>query len=206
MQLSVEGLQIVRGGRLVLDNVGFNLAAGAGLVLTGPNGVGKTTLLRCLASLIRPQAGSIRLEGGLADTDIGQQAHVVGHLNGIRASLSVAENLSFWSRFLSGAAHPGAIEAALNQLNLAPLAGVPAGYLSAGQKRRLGLARLVVVERPLWLLDEPTVSLDTASISLLDQLLARHLSAGGLAVIATHVAMGVSGLRQLELTHPVVPA
>lgn len=179
-------------------------------MLTGPNGSGKSTLLRALAGYLRPAAGSIRwvaepeasASGGQSG-EVAEVCHFVGHLDGLKAHLSAAENLAFWSEYLGGAdatrSTAEKVEAALEQFRLEALGDIPAGYLSAGQRRRLALARLAVVPRPLWLLDEPTVSLDDASIGVLTGAINAHLAAGGMAVIATHVPMQLVSAQALAL-------
>lgn len=185
--LAVEGLSVARGGVPVLAGLSFAVPAGGALVLRGPNGAGKTTVLRTLAGLQPPLAGRILLPP--------EGAAYAAHADGLKATLTARENLAFWAA-LHGT---DGVEAALEALALGPLAARPAGQLSAGQKRRLGLARLIVTGRPLWLLDEPTVSLDAGSAQLLAGLLGRHLAAGGAAVIATHVELGLPGAAQLDL-------
>ncbi len=165
--------------------------------MTGPNGAGKTTLLRAVAGLIRPEAGKVSLEGGEADATVGEQCHFVGHLNAVKPSLTAIENLRFWKDALGGDEQP--LARALERFGLGEMADVPGGYLSAGQKRRIGLARLLVAQRPVWLLDEPTVSLDAASVSTFAAIVAEHLAGGGIAIAATHVPLGIAGARELRL-------
>ena len=206
MQLVAENLVLERGGRNVFDGLSLRLEGGAALVLTGPNGSGKSTLLRSLAGYLRPASGSVRITGAGADREVGEVCHFVGHLDGIKTHLTAAENLSFWATYLGGVTDLATrVEAALQRFALDALADIPAGYLSAGQKRRLALARLVAAERPLWLLDEPTVSLDLASIEVLIAAINGHLASGGMAVIATHVPMALAPMQQIRLG-PVVQA
>ncbi len=188
MRLTGDNLSAVRGGRTLFADLGFSVDGGAALVLTGPNGAGKTTLLRIIAGLMPPAAGRIALEGGALEAPVGEQCHYVGHLAAVKPSLSIEENARFWSGFLGGARDR--VGAALDTFGLETLRDIPAGYLSAGQKRRLGLARLLLAERPLWLLDEPTTSLDSAARDVLTAVVDRHLAAGGLAVAATHTPWG----------------
>ncbi len=194
MGLSVTDLSCTRGGRLVLDDVGFTLADGETLVLRGPNGAGKSTLLRALAGLL-PATGRIELDGRPADRDTRSEALAyAGHLDAIKPQLTVAENLAFWAALFGG--DP---TSALAAFDLAPIADRPAHLCSAGQKRRLGLARLLVVPRRIWLLDEPTVSLDTEATARLIAALHAHADGGGLAVIATHAPLEVAPARDLTL-------
>ncbi len=186
--LSVRDLAVARGGMRAVEGVSFTLDAGRALVLRGPNGVGKTTLLRTVAGLQAAVAGQV-----ICAPDAVAYA---GHADGLKPALSVTENLEFWSAIFGG---PG-IEAALEAMNLRDLAGRPAHMLSAGQKRRLGLARLMVTGRPVWLLDEPTVSLDAASVGLFAAMLRAHLARGGGALIATHIDLGLPEARILDLT------
>lgn len=201
--LHVRGLSVARGARTILRDVSFDVGAGEALILKGPNGAGKSTLLRTLAGFLAPATGEIVLTGTDGDTPRVQCCHFCGHLDGLKAQLTVHENLRFWASYLSrGASQPSGsavVSDALECFRLDLLADVPAAYLSAGQKRRLGLARLLVAQRPLWLLDEPTVSLDASGVTLLMDVLTRHLRAGGLIVAATHLDMPLPSSRDLNL-------
>jgi heme exporter protein A len=165
------------------------------LAVVGPNGAGKSSLLRLIAGLIEPSEGEIALAGGEADLKLPEQAHYLGHLDAMKASLAVSENLAFWVSYLGA---DDGIGAALAAVGLDGLADLPAGYLSAGQRRRLSLARLVAVWRPVWLLDEPTSALDATGQERLVELMRLHLAAGGLIVAATHAPLGVE-TKELRL-------
>ena len=178
MELSVRDLACDRGGVPVLEGVSFTLSAGHALILRGPNGSGKTTLLRTLAGLQPPLAGDVSMPA--------ETVAYAGHADGIKPTLSVAENLEFWAAIYG----TRGIEPALTGFDLVQLRDRTAQNLSAGQKRRLGLARLAVTGRPLWMLDEPTVSLDTASVARFAEALRTHLAGGGAALIATHIDLG----------------
>jgi heme exporter protein A len=202
MKLSGHDLACIRGGRLVFSGVSFSIAAGNALVLTGPNGAGKSSLLRMIAGLIRPAQGSVALEGSEPELSVGEQSHYVGHLDPLKPALTVTENLAFWARFLNASREvdeASVIERGLEAVGLADLAQLPAGYLSAGQKRRLSLARVLAVPRPIWLLDEPTTALDAASQERLRRVMQAHLSSGGLVVAATHGPLGLAGSEELQL-------
>ncbi|RBI87720.1 heme ABC exporter ATP-binding protein CcmA [Rhodosalinus halophilus] len=188
MLLTVHDLAVARGGVPVLEGVSFALGPGEALILRGPNGSGKTTLLRTVAGLQPPLAGRIEA----APDAIAYAAHA----DGLKATLTVAENLTFWARIFG----TGDIAPALAAFDLEDLADRPAGALSAGQKRRLGLARLLVTGRPVWALDEPTVSLDVASVGLFAEAVRRHLGQGGAALIATHIDLGLEA-RVFDVTH-----
>ena len=208
MRLIADSISVERGGRLVIAGLSLTVADGEAVVLTGPNGAGKTTLLKALAGFVKSVRGSVRLEGGAAEAEILEQCHWVGHRDGVKASLTVEENAAFWGRYLGGGASAPAperqgdeqeVRAALDRVGIGALAGVPAGYLSAGQKRRLGLSRLVIARRPLWLLDEPTAALDAAGSEMLASLVREHVASGGLAIAATHLPLGIPGARELRL-------
>ncbi|WP_223426624.1 heme ABC exporter ATP-binding protein CcmA [Tateyamaria pelophila] len=179
MDVTVTDLTVARGGLAILAGVNFTLSPGAALVLRGPNGSGKTTLLRTVAGLQPLMAGEI---SGAED-----RIAYAAHADGLKAALSVTENLGFWASVFAGPS----IDAALDAFDLRALASRRAGHLSAGQKRRLGLARLMVTGRPVWVLDEPTVSLDAASVAMFATAVRAHLAAGGMALIATHIDLGL---------------
>ena len=185
--VKVSDLSVARGGVPVLSGVSFALGAGEALVLRGPNGAGKTTLLRCIAGLQAPLSGRI---DGSAD-----RVAYAAHADGLKSMLTVRENLSFWAQVFGNTD----ITEALDGYALRPLADRLAGTLSAGQKRRLGLARLLVTGRPIWVLDEPTVSLDADAVALFGSVLRRHLAAGGSALMATHIDLGVDA-RVLDIS------
>ena len=187
-RLAVRDLAVARGGLRAVEGLSFSLSAGQALVLRGPNGIGKTTVLRTLAGLQPAVSGEVEAPA--------ESLAYAGHADGLKSALSVTENLRFWSDVFGG---PG-IDAALERMNLRELAMRPAHALSAGQKRRLGLARLMVTGRPVWLLDEPTVSLDAASVALFAGVLRDHLGQGGAALIATHIDLGLPEAEILDLT------
>ncbi|MEN3378964.1 MAG: heme exporter protein [Hyphomicrobiales bacterium] len=195
LRLVAAGLGCVRGQRDVFHDVGFELSAGEALALTGPNGAGKSSLLRLIGGLLRASSGRIELAGGATDLTIAEQTHYQGHLDALKPSLTVAENLAFWIHYLGGSAPP---DSALAALGIAGLADLPAGYLSAGQRRRLSLARLIAVPRPIWLLDEPTSALDAAAQARLAALMRDHLAGGGMIVAATHGPLGIDA-KELRL-------
>ncbi len=192
MRLVAEALSAFRGDRLVLDRLDLAVAAGGALLLLGPNGAGKSTLLRALAGLKRLDAGRLLFDGS---DDLAGQVAYLGHQDGIKPGLTTAENLVFAARISGRSAG-----AALAALGLQTLAALPARMLSAGQKRRLALARLVVSGAPLWLLDEPTLGVDTASVAAFGQLLAQHRAQGGVVVAATHLPLPLPDAAELRLS------
>ncbi len=181
MRLTGKNLAAVRGGRSVFSGLSFSVGAGELLAVTGPNGAGKSTLLRVVAGLLRPSAGTVALDPA-GDGDPGGQIHYLGHLDALKPGLTVWQNLDFWRRLWGG----GAIDAPLAAVGLERLSDLPVAVLSAGQRRRVALARLLVAQRPVWLLDEPATALDAAAEAGLGRLIADHLGSGGLVIAATH--------------------
>jgi heme exporter protein A len=199
--LRAESLTAIRGERLVFQDVSFTLPAGGALILAGRNGAGKSTLLRLLAGLVRPDAGRLLWNdtNALADrTEHGSRVALLGHQDALKPGLTAAENLAFAAR-LSGRPVAAAVTGALADLDMADLAELPARMLSAGQKRRLALARVSLSAAPLWLLDEPTLGLDDAAVERLGGLLARHRDGGGMIVAATHISLPLRRVETLRL-------
>ncbi len=199
MQLSAHNLVCRRGGRTVFSGLTFKLAQGEGLLLEGPNGTGKTSLLRILAGFGALEEGMLNLDGADEELTIGQRAHYLGHQNALKLALSVEENLQFWAQFMGQSVSSDDIRSHLDTFNLAHLASYSAGLLSAGQKRRLALSRLDLVARPIWLLDEPSVGLDASSCQLLAAAMTRHLDAGGLLIASTHTDLGLNFQHRVNL-------
>jgi heme exporter protein A len=196
MRLEATGLACVRGDRQVFADVSFSVADGEALLVTGRNGAGKSSLLRMLAGVIRIAAGRLALADAEPEQGIADQAHYLGHQDALKPSLTAGENLRFWTHYLGGTAAP---EAALAALGLDRLADLPAAYLSAGQRRRLSIARLMAVRRPIWLLDEPASALDRDGRERLAGLMRQHLAGGGLIVAATHGPIGLERAKELRL-------
>lgn len=196
MQLSGQGVTCVRGGRDVFAGLDFSAVSGEAVAIVGRNGSGKTSLLRLIAGLLVPAGGTIALEGGDAELTLPEHCHYLGHRDALKPALSVAENLTFWADFLGGERFDFA--ESLATVGLDHAAHLPAGFLSAGQRRRLSLARLLTVRRPVWLLDEPTTALDVAGQDMFGGLMREHLSRGGLIIAATHAPLGVES-RELRI-------
>lgn len=196
MRLVVSDLACRRAGRPVLAGLSFGLGPGEALVVTGRNGVGKSTLLAALAGLVRPSAGTIVLEGA-GERPLTELLHHLGHRDGLKSALTAGENLAFAGAILGRTRF--APDAALAEVGLGGADDLPVAYLSAGQRRRLMLARLLVVWRPLWLLDEPTTALDQDGQALVRQFMERHLGEGGMLVAATHAPLGLAGARSIAL-------
>jgi heme exporter protein A len=195
--LEANGLACVRGGRPVFRDVSFRLERGRALAVEGPNGSGKTSLLRLIAGLLAPAAGTVRLSASGDPEERGKFVSWLGHQDGAKPQLTPAESLRFFAQLYGVAA--ASVLPLLEVAGLARAAGLPCQYLSAGQKKRLALARLKLCVRPLWLLDEPLASLDADGKSLLLRLVREHLEQGGIVVVATHEALGLDA-AQLRLT------
>jgi heme exporter protein A len=199
MRLRACDLTIERGGRRVVAGLSFEAPEGAALIVTGPNGAGKTTLLRALAGFLPIEAGGFALDGGDDERTIGEQAHYLGHADGVKSALTAGENLAFAAAVLGGDPSRAAQLAALTALGLSHVIDFPARLLSAGQRRRVALARLMVAKRPLWLLDEPTTALDAAAQSALATIMRSHLQDGGILVAASHAPLELDGAQELRL-------
>lgn len=197
MQLAGDNLACRRGGRAVFTGLGFDLAGGEALVVTGRNGAGKSSLLRMIAGLVPIAGGRLTLHGADLEATLAEQSHYLGHSDALKPSLSVRENLQFWAAFLGPARID--VDGALEAVGLISLADLPAAYLSAGQRRRLSIARLVAVQRPIWLLDEPTSALDAPSQQRLAELMRGHLAGGGMIIAAAHGPIGLDAPRELRL-------
>ena len=195
--LAADDLAARRGGRVVFAGLSLAAEPGEALLLLGPNGAGKSTLLRVLAGLLRPAAGRVTWEGEDVALDAaahGARTRLLGHQDAIKPALTPREDLAFWARLRGG--DP---EAALAGMGLSNLAGLPCRTLSAGQRRRLALARLTLGDAPLWLLDEPTLGLDAASVARLGGVLAAHRARGGIVLAATHLPLPLPGAREVAL-------
>jgi heme exporter protein A len=200
MRLMGRGVRCVRGGREVFAGLDFEVPSGEALAVVGRNGSGKTSLLRLLAGLLLPAGGSLALEGGETEMTLAEQAHYLGHRDALKPALSIAENLAFWRDFLGGevSGMGKSLEECLAAVGLDHATDLPAAYLSAGQRRRLSIARLLAVRRPVWLLDEPITALDAAGQGLFATLMRHHLATGGIIVAATHGPLGIDA-RELRI-------
>ena len=199
MRLSAWDLTIERGGRRVFAGLSFAADQGVGLIVTGPNGAGKSTLLRALCGFLPLEAGGFALEGGDAERTVGEQAHYLGHADGVKGALTAGENLAFAAAMLGGQSSRDAQAAALARVGLAHVIDFPARLLSAGQRRRVALARLLIADRPLWLLDEPATALDAAAQVALATMMRERLRGGGIIVAATHAPLALEGAQELRL-------
>lgn len=197
MKLIAKSLQCERGGRIVFRNLSFSLEGGNALVVTGPNGIGKSSLLRLIAGLTPVSGGNLDLEGGAAQASIAEQCHYFGHLDALKPALSVEENLSFWRRYFGNSRLP--VHDALETVSLDRIAHLPAAYLSAGQRRRLSLARLLVSHRPIWLCDEPTGALDKGAEEMFVGIANGHLDSGGMIIAATHAPLELAPKDHLNM-------
>jgi heme exporter protein A len=207
---SGHNLSCIRGERLVFQDLSFSVAPGKALLLRGPNGSGKSTLLRLAAGFLKPDSGHLgyTAEDGkeIRETEgFRDQIHYVGHLDPVKPAFTVAENLEFWAEF-EGSPDPRAgVSEALEKMGLGHIADVPGRYLSAGQRRRLNIARIAAAKKPVWLLDEPSVSLDDASVTLLAGLIGEHRNSGGMVIAATHIDLGFESSETLTLEPAKMP-
>ncbi len=202
MRLQAENLSAKRGEDLLFRNIGFTLENGDALVLTGRNGSGKSTLLRVVAGLIRPERGNITFQSQTGESHpVREASHYLGHRNGMKAELSVSENLGFWKEFLGDfeGGRGMSIDDAAEVIGLSGITHLPYGYLSAGQQRRFAIARLLVAYRPVWIVDEPTAALDAKAEAMFSHLIRSHLSAGGMVLAATHQPLGLESAKLLEM-------
>jgi heme exporter protein A len=199
MRLSGENLILERGGRRLFTGLFFEVREGEALVIQGSNGAGKSSLLRAIAGFLPFSGGHLRHEGGNAQARLGEQAHYFGHADSLRSALTAEENLAFWAVVHGGSAC--GVKPALERLGLPHVLDFPVRALSAGQRRRVALARLLIAHRAIWLLDEPTTALDGGSQTLFASVMQYHLSRGGLIVVATHAPLGIGAARQVRLDY-----
>ena len=198
MRLVAEGLSARRGEDLIFRDISFEVEAGEALVVKGPNGSGKSTLLRVLAGLLPAVSGTARLDAAAHPAErLCEACHYLGHRNAMKRELTVEENLGFWQAFLGGGGM--AVDEAAEAVGLGGIAHLPFGYLSAGQQRRMAMAKLLVASRPVWILDEPTAALDAAAETMFSGLVTAHLEKGGIAVAATHQPLGLAA-QELRMT------
>lgn len=202
MRLVAEGLSAKRGEDLIFQDISFEIASGEALVVKGPNGSGKSTLLRVLAGLLPAESGMAKFLAAAHPVErVGEAAHYLGHRNAMKRELTVAENLAFWKTFFGDFAGGKGVtvDAAVEAVGLGGIAHLPFGYLSAGQQRRMAMAKLLVAWRPVWILDEPTAALDVAAEEMFSGLVTAHLARGGLTIAATHQPLGLAGAGELRM-------
>lgn len=205
MRLGAENLAGERGGETIFAGLSFEVLSGEALIVTGPNGSGKSTLLRIICGLLAPEAGKVELSEDRAALPVRAACHYLGHQNAMKPALSVRENLLFWQKFNGSARFD--IDEALEAVDLPGVEHLPFGYLSTGQKRRVSIAKLLTSYRPLWIVDEPTAGLDKASESRFAELMRDHMRDGGMVIAATHIPLGLEGVRTLDMaqySHEVV--
>jgi heme exporter protein A len=194
-RLTVNSLKAQRGERVLFQDLSFDVVAGQSLLVEGANGCGKTTLLRTIAGYARPDAGNVTLDDKVQDIPLQEQLHYIGHLDGAKGTMTVEENLSFWCSYLGD----GSAKLTEDLFGLEDIFDIPAHYLSAGQRRKLALSRLIAVKRLVWLLDEPSVSLDTEARDILSAMMKRHVDDGGILLATSHTDLGISFSKQLRL-------
>lgn len=197
MRLVGNQVSCERGGRFLFRGLSFQLSAGEAITVLGPNGAGKTSLLRIIAGLLPPAEGTIAIESG--DGVVAEASHFLGHLDAVKGALTVSENLDFSRALLGGGG--ASVDAALARLGLGMLSGLPAHVLSAGQRRRLALARLLAARRPIWLLDEPTAALDAAGKEVLVDMIFEHRAGGGMVIAATHLELELEDAREIFISN-----
>lgn len=201
MRFEAEALSARRGEDLLFRDIGFTLAAGEALIVTGPNGSGKSTLLRVLAGLLAQESGTVRFIDGGEARPAREACHYLGHRNAMKRELTVSENLAFWADFMAkeGATSGLDIEEAAEAVGLPGITHLPFGYLSAGQQRRMAMAKLLVAHRPVWILDEPTAALDVKADQMFAGLCQAHLATGGMLIAATHQPLGIENVKTLVM-------
>ncbi|QRM56766.1 heme ABC exporter ATP-binding protein CcmA [Sinorhizobium sp. BG8] len=203
MRLVVEGLSAKRGEDLIFHDISFQVEAGRALVIKGPNGAGKSTLLRVVAGLLLPHCGTVRLDAAPHPVErVGEACHYLGHRNAMKRELTVEENLRFWKAFLGNSPDGVGIDIfeASEAVGLGDITHLPFGYLSAGQQRRMAMAKLLVAWRPVWILDEPTAALDAAAEEMFAGLVTAHQARGGIVLAATHQPLQLEGVSELRLS------
>jgi heme exporter protein A len=203
LRLEVRDLAALRGEERIFSGVNFSLSAGQCLIVTGRNGSGKSTLIRTLAGLLPSDSGTVTVSvDGKPMPSVAEACHYLGHRNAMKRELTVGENLAFWQRFLGDFDGGAGMEPenAAAALGLETLLHLPFGYLSAGQQRRMAMAKLLTAWRPIWLLDEPTAALDVQSEGIFGGLMRGHLAKGGIVIAATHQELGLGNVQRLVMT------